>query len=720
MKLNKRIAAAVLSGCLAVSAVQSSVALTGFAAVTDYDSNDYVWFYDESLFRGTGETAPNEKFIKAIQSATNVKDYTEITFGDLERVTVLNLSGLGLESIPGVIQYMPRLRTLDLSNNKLRSATIGTLDLSKDIALTSVDLSNNYLTSVPAWFSALNITTKKINNNLLNTTNQRKLIVTPDTYYFGVGDTISEQDIKIFKDKVLSTVTLSDKSMLPEYFYDPDLPTYNIPDSEKNNTSTYLRNENIEFDIDFSSYLTNGVVSKAGKITGTIALGIYGNGTSSNPNIRATVTVYFLDGNDPTTVKFRLETLIAECEKLTKESYTSNSWTVFSNQLSTAKAILSYSNTDSTMLQNAYDSLTEAKKNLVSGVNTNTKKILTDLLTIAKTYKEEDYTAESWKPLDAAITMLADASGDTSTSLDDANKAIKAFQDAQNGLVPTKQSVPDKITKAQFESIYGENKTVTAKGATRDGSKYSWKFTGTDVSKPADFDPEVFYTSSNEEQIRFEVGSASDYQIISFKQTGAFPGIGELTLDVSNVYKNGTYRLYKWNATTKKSEFIREVTVENGSVTTSFSEGGDYFISSVLQNFQMISSNFKINNDKLTIAAGFKKKYTVADFRENIENGEAIKVTNADGTAATETQYIATGMKAMAPNSDVSYSLIVSGDVDGDGNCTALDAVNILKAVIGETTLDTYEQKAAADVNDDGWVRADDAVVILKYIVGMD
>ncbi len=720
MKLNKRIAAAVLSGCLAVSAVQSSVALTGFAAVTDYDSNDYVWFYDESLFRGTGETAPNEKFIKAIQSATNVKDYTEITFGDLERVTALNLSGLGLESIPGVIQYMPRLRTLDLSNNKLRSATIGTLDLSKDIALTSVDLSNNYLTSVPAWFSALNITTKKINNNLLNTTNQRKLIVTPDTYYFGVGDTISEQDIKIFKDKVLSTVTLSDKSMLPEYFYDPDLPTYNIPDSEKNNTSTYLRNENIEFDIDFSSYLTNGVVSKAGKITGTIALGIYGNGTSSNPNIRATVTVYFLDGNDPTTVKFRLETLIAECEKLTKESYTSNSWTVFSNQLSTAKAILSYSNTDSTMLQNAYDSLTEAKKNLVSGVNTNTKKILTDLLTIAKTYKEEDYTAESWKPLDTAITMLTDASNDTSTSLDDANKAIKAFQDAQNGLVPTKQSVPDKITKAQFESIYGENKTVTAKGATRDGSKYSWKFTGTDVSKPADFDPEVLYTSSNEEQIRFEVGSASDYQIISFKQTGAFPGIGELTLDVSNVYKNGTYRLYKWNATTKKSEFIREVTVENGSVTTSFSEGGDYFISSVLQNFQMISSNFKINNDKRTIAAGFKKKYTVADFRENIENGEAIKVTNADGTAATETQYIATGMKAMAPNSDVSYSLIVSGDVDGDGNCTALDAVNILKAVIGETTLDTYEQKAAADVNDDGWVRADDAVVILKYIVGMD
>ena len=101
MKLNKRIAAAVLSGCLTVGAVQGAMPLTSFAAITDYDSNDCVWYYDPSLFCGTGETIPNEKFIKAIQSAANVKDYTEITFGNLERITSRNLSGMGLESIPG-------------------------------------------------------------------------------------------------------------------------------------------------------------------------------------------------------------------------------------------------------------------------------------------------------------------------------------------------------------------------------------------------------------------------------------------------------------------------------------------------------------------------------------------------------------------------------------------------------------------------------------------
>ena len=96
MKLNKRIATAVLSGGITVGAVQGAMPLTSFAAITDYDSNDCVWYNDPSLFCGTGETIPNEKFIKAIQFSANVKDYTEITFGNLERITSRNRCGLGL------------------------------------------------------------------------------------------------------------------------------------------------------------------------------------------------------------------------------------------------------------------------------------------------------------------------------------------------------------------------------------------------------------------------------------------------------------------------------------------------------------------------------------------------------------------------------------------------------------------------------------------------
>lgn len=717
MKLRKRMLAAVLTGCVAAGSVPAVLPLTSFAASDDYSNKDSVWLYNEKLFYGSGEVEPNANFIKALKNATGVKDYTDITFGDLEKITALNLSGLGLEYVPEIIEYMPRLKTLNLSNNKLRSSTVSGLDLSQCPLLTNVDLSYNFLTSVPAWYTALNISTKNISYNLINTTNQRKLTVDPDVYYFGVGDVLSDTDINAFKDKVLSTVKLSDGNKLSEYFYDPALPTYNIPESQKDNLS-YLKNENIELELDISSFLKDGYITKSGTATGTISLFV--PGSTSNPNIKCEFTVYFLDGSDPTTAKVRLEVLIAECEKLTQDTYTGPSWTVFTNQLKTAQTILEYNKNDNDMLQSAYDSLLEAKNQLVEGVSTGTKKTLTDLLTIAKTYKEEEYTVDSWKPMSIAITLLTDASKNDATTLEEANKAVKAFQDAQNGLVATKQMNPDIILKSDFEGIYGENKSVTASGTTRAGYKYSWSFVGTDVVKPADFDPTVAYESTNEEAIRFEVGSASDYHIISFAEQKAFPGTGSLTLDVSKTYTNGVYRLYKWNTSTKKSEFIREVTVSGGYVTTEFSEGGDYFISSVVQNFEMISSNFKINHDKRTISAGFKKKYLVSDFRSNLENGNAINITNSDGTAVTETQYIATGMKASAPNSDVSYTIVVSGDVDGDGNITALDAVTILKAVIGETTLDTYELKAASDINGDGWVRADDAAAILKYIVGMD
>lgn len=716
MKLRKRIIAAALTGCMAASAVSASLTSTGFAAVTEYhDSNEIVWDTDQSLFCAAGETEPNEKFLKALQNATGKKDFTQITFGDLEKITALNLSGIGMEGIPRAIEYMTRLRTLDLSKNKLRSATVNNIDLSYCVMLNSIDLSYNFLTSVPAWYTALNITTKKINYNLINTTNQRNITISPTTYYFGVGDSLTEKELNRFKDRVLSSLALNDGSLLPEYFFDPLLNTYDIPDDADDN---YLTNQNVTVELDVSSYVSKGVVTKAGSVKGTVSL--FAAGATTNPKIKTEFTVYFLDGNDPSTVKFRLESLISECEKLTEDSYTAPSWLVFSNQLKTAKAIYEYNNNDMEMLKSAYDSLTEAKKQLIQGVNTGTKKILSDLLTIAKTYKEEDYTAESWKKLAASITMLTDAKEDKSTSLADANAAIKAFQEAQNGLCPTKQVIPAVIAKSEFEAIYGENKSIISKGATRDGYKYSWKFTGTDVTKPADFNPEVKYECKTEEQIRFEVGSASDYQLISFAETKEFPGTGELTLDVSKVYTDGVYRLYKMNATTKKPEFIREVIVEDGIVTTSFSEGGDYFISSVLQNFKMISSNFVIRHDKRTITAAFKKKYTVADFRANLDNGDAVIITNSDGTPVSETEYIATGMRAAAPNSEESYGLVVVGDTDGDGNCTALDAVFILKAVVGDITIGTYEQKVASDVNGDGWIRADDAAAILKYIVGIE
>ena len=65
----------------------------------------------------------------------------------------------------------------------------------------------------------------------------------------------------------------------------------------------------------------------------------------------------------------------------------------------------------------------------------------------------------------------------------------------------------------------------------------------------------------------------------------------------------------------------------------------------------------------------------------------------------------------------ITVTAIPYGDVDGDGQITAADALTILKAVVGNITL-TQRQTQLADVDGDAQVGAADALWILKYVVG--
>jgi len=66
----------------------------------------------------------------------------------------------------------------------------------------------------------------------------------------------------------------------------------------------------------------------------------------------------------------------------------------------------------------------------------------------------------------------------------------------------------------------------------------------------------------------------------------------------------------------------------------------------------------------------------------------------------------------LAQNDGVKY-----GDIDGNGNVTATDALMAQKAFLGQIEL-TERQKKAADVNGDGMVNATDALLIEKYSLG--
>lgn len=66
-----------------------------------------------------------------------------------------------------------------------------------------------------------------------------------------------------------------------------------------------------------------------------------------------------------------------------------------------------------------------------------------------------------------------------------------------------------------------------------------------------------------------------------------------------------------------------------------------------------------------------------------------------------------------------AYSTVpyVLGDANGDNEVDVLDAVKILKCIVGNDSFVGAQEKAA-DANEDGSVDVIDAVTILKYIVG--
>lgn len=701
MTFTKKIISAVLSLSIALSC-GSAVNITASAVSASVDKDDYV---DESLFLLNDEEWNND-LVKKIEKAAK-SDYDDMTYGDLQKITSLDLSGMELEYLPPVIQYMFNLRTLDLSENLLCIDNVQNLDLSYLEKLTSIDISNNYLVKAPSWFVALDINVKDISNNLLGTDDQRHVQLTKTAYYYILGDTV---DVNELKDRILSTLELSDGTELPKYFYDPELPTYDLEYEDEEH------NQKVKVDIDLSKFTDkNGVVTKTGVLTGSAGLNV----ATQNANTSAQFKIYFLDGSSPSTLRERLEVLIDECSSLDKGEYTASSWAAYEASQKTAQAILDYANADTDMLKTALDSLRRTADSLVKGVNADTKKTLTSLLSIAKTYKEDDYSTASWNKFEAAVNALTAASTDTNTTVYAANTAIKDFQRAQLSLSATLRKAPDIIPKSSFEAIYGDDETITAKGTTRGGTEYTITFNGNDITAPADFDPEILCESANESAIRTEAGSASDYKIISFKSTNNFPGAALVKIDVSDVYTKGVYNLYKWNSSQKKGEFVKEVVITDGYAIFTVASGGDYYISSVLQNFSLVSSTLTVDNEKMTVIVPFKTQLTVGEFRNRLQNGKALTILTANEKSARDSERLATGMTVSVPNSEAVYTVVVMGDCNGDGKINPSDSVRILRAVVELESLDTYAERLAADVTNDGWVRSSDAVQILKFCVGM-
>jgi len=101
----------------------------------------------------------------------------------------------------------------------------------------------------------------------------------------------------------------------------------------------------------------------------------------------------------------------------------------------------------------------------------------------------------------------------------------------------------------------------------------------------------------------------------------------------------------------------------------------------------------------------------------NISSNVEYKIVKVDGTDLETNEKVGTGCKVQF-NASESYTIVVKGDLNGDGSVTITDLVKIKKDIVDIAKL-KEEYKKAGDLNKDQNITITDLAKMRKIIVGL-
>lgn len=124
---------------------------------------------------------------------------------------------------------------------------------------------------------------------------------------------------------------------------------------------------------------------------------------------------------------------------------------------------------------------------------------------------------------------------------------------------------------------------------------------------------------------------------------------------------------------------------------------------------------------KSNYVVGFKLGTKVSDIRtklSSLKNVSFKSFTNINNVSITD-GVVGTGMHftLLIGSQTYSYTIVIKGDVNGDGQIFATDYVKVRNHIMGKSKL-TGAFLVAADINNDGNIYATDYVLIRNYIMG--
>ncbi len=207
----------------------------------------------------------------------------------------------------------------------------------------------------------------------------------------------------------------------------------------------------------------------------------------------------------------------------------------------------------------------------------------------------------------------------------------------------------------------------------------------------------------------------SDYNLDNFKFVA---DSGEAVSDASDVLKV-TFKVKEDTEAQNTTITIKEVTAGTGEATNGVLNANENSINVQIQEKQeepYITSDVHNIDAESNIISKVSTKLSIADFKKNFNTNQPLTVIDKEGNSITdETKFISTGMKLKAGET-FEFTIVVSGDINGDG-VIGIDDIAIIKLHYIEKEKLEGIQLQAADMDFDAKVTINDiAQMKLIYI----
>ncbi len=200
-----------------------------------------------------------------------------------------------------------------------------------------------------------------------------------------------------------------------------------------------------------------------------------------------------------------------------------------------------------------------------------------------------------------------------------------------------------------------------------------------------------------------------------------------ITIPTKLSYEDFTKEITTKNTTYKIEKYLGGEEVANYEEITSGDITGGLLLriykgSEVVETYSINEGYYKINNLKVDETNKYildiKDKTSLESFLTNIETSGTVTIKNKDNEEKSNEDLVATGdtIKIDLGTRSITYTLVVKGDVDGDGDVTASDAYKVLQHSIELRKLEGV-YLLAGQINGSEDLTAQDAYKILRYSI---